>query len=48
MALTNIFLALKDAALFNVEDDITTKGLWEKLKSIYEREVLVNKIFLVW
>lgn len=48
MALANRFLALEDTILFNIEIESTTKRLWEKLKGIYERKLLVNKRFLKW
>ncbi|GKU94135.1 hypothetical protein SLEP1_g7663 [Rubroshorea leprosula] len=46
MALANLQLALDDNVLFNVETESTAKGLWEKLKNIYEGKSLANKIFL--
>ena len=46
LALANLLLTLDDLVLFNVESEIIVKGLWDKLKNIYEEKSLVNKIFL--
>ena len=46
MALANLFLRLEDSILFNIETETNAKRLLKKLKSIYERKSLVNKIFL--
>ena len=47
LALTNLYLALDDSVLFNIEIEITAKGVWKKLKNLYEKS-LVNKIYLKW
>ncbi|PKI61542.1 hypothetical protein CRG98_018038 [Punica granatum] len=46
MMLADLLLALEDSVLFNVKSETTAKGLWDKLRSIYEGKSLMNKIFL--
>jgi len=45
-ALNTIFLCLTDEVLFNIDEDVTTTGLWTKLESLYMTKNLSNKIFL--
>lgn len=45
-AFANLLLSFGDTLMFNVEAETTAKGMWEKLKNIYEGKCLVNKIFL--
>ena len=41
-----IYLALNEVVLFNVSEETTAKGLWDKLQNLYEGNSLTNKIFL--
>ena len=46
LAMANIYLALDEVVLFNVSEETTAKGLWDKLQNLYEGNSLTNKIFL--
>ena len=46
LAMANLYLALDDLVLFNIETETTAKGVWKKLKNLYEGKSLVNKIYL--
>ncbi|KAI6682021.1 hypothetical protein NL676_035902 [Syzygium grande] len=46
MAMADLLPALDDSVLFNVSEETTAKGLWEKLKNLYEGKTMSNKIFL--
>ena len=46
LAMANIYLALDEVVLFNVSEETTEKGLWDKLQNLCEGNSLTNKIFL--
>ena len=46
LAIACIYLALNKVVLFNVSEETTAKGLWDKLQNLYEGNSLTNKIFL--
>ena len=48
LAMANLYLALDDLVLFNIEIKTTAKGVWKKIKNLYEGKTLVNKIYLRW
>jgi hypothetical protein len=45
-ALSTIRLCLADEVLFNIVEEETTTGLWNRLESLYMTKSLMNKIFL--
>ena len=44
--MVNLYLALDDSVLFNIKIETIAKGVWKKLKNLYEGKSLVNKIYL--
>lgn len=46
LAMADIYLALDKVVLFIVSECITTKGLQDKLETIYEEKSTSNRIFL--
>jgi len=45
-ALSTIWLCLADEVLFNIVEEITALGLWEKLENFYMTKSLTNGIYL--
>lgn len=45
-ALSTIKLCLADEVLFNIVEESTTLGLWEKLEKLYMTKSLTNRIYL--
>jgi len=35
-----------DEVLFNIAEECTTSGLWEKLQKLYIKKLLTNRIYL--
>lgn len=46
LAMADLLLALDESALFNVSEETTSKGLWDKLTKPYEGKNMSNRIFL--
>ena len=46
-AMAEIFLSLSENVLFNVNNEKTTKEVWDKLHSMYQTASAANKIFIM-
>lgn len=46
LVMMNLYLILDDLIFFNIETEITAKGIWKKMKNFFEEKTLMNKIYL--
>ena len=46
LAMANLYLAMDDSILINIEIETTVKEVWKKLKNLSEGKFLINKIYL--
>lgn len=42
MTMVDLYLALDESVLFNVSSETTARGLWDKLRSMYEGMSMSN------